>query len=484
MKKGSSGEKDRSEDRAPAEAGRRGARTEEGAPASASATRTSSPRVVRLGGRGGVIAADRSSTPLSTLGEKMFSLSGVRAIMKDIVETLRHTDGRRLTNLSAGNPTILPEVEEMWRGFSREVTDGPDFGEIVCRYGSSQGYEPLIDAVVEWFNSYHGWGITRRNVLVTPGSQALYFFAANCFGGYGRDGRLRRIVLPLSPDYTGYEGAVLSEGVLRSHRPSVEVRPGHRFKYRPNLERLEVDDGVGAILFSRPSNPSGNVLTDSEVGTIVEMAADRDVPVVVDGAYSSPFPGLVYTEMAPVRAENVIHCMSLSKAGLPGERVGIAIGDERYLSVLESFQSNANIMSSRYGQAIAAVAIRSGELARLSADVIRPHYRRKIALLERAFDREMPGEVPWHLHLVEGGLFAWLWLRDLPVPDTVLYERIKREGVVVVPGSSFFPGLEDEWEHKRQCLRVSLTANDEEIEFGAAAIARCVEEAYDRGGAA
>jgi valine--pyruvate aminotransferase len=421
---------------------------------------------------------ERSSTSLTTVGEKMSSLSGVRAITRDTVETLARTDGDRLTNLSAGNPTILPEVEEMWRGLSRGLIDGPDFGDVVCRYGASQGYEPLLDAVVDWFNSNYGWGITRCNVLVTPGSQALYFFATNCFGGYGRDGRLRKIVLPLSPDYTGYEGMLLDEGVLRSHRPSVEILPGHRFKYRPTLERLEIGEGVGAVLFSRPSNPTGNVLTDAEVGEIVQMAAARDVPVVVDAAYSSPFPNLVYTEMAPVWAENVIHCMSLSKAGLPGERVGIAVGDERHLAVLESFQSNANIMSSRYGQAIAAEAIRSGELARLSEEVIRPHYRCKLALAEAAFDRELPEDLPWHLHLGEGGLFVWLWLQDLPVSDTVLYHRIKREGVLVVPGSFFFPGLEEEWDHKVQCLRVSLTATDEEIEFGAHAIARAVEEAY------
>ena len=50
--------------------------------------------------------------------------------------------------------------------------------------------------------------------------------------------------------------------------------------------------------------------------------------------------------MEPIFNEQIIHCMSLSKAGLPGERIGIAIGPSRYIKVMEAFQSNAAIHSS------------------------------------------------------------------------------------------------------------------------------------------
>lgn len=63
-------------------------------------------------------------------------------------------------------------------------------------------------------------------------------------------------------------------------------------------------------------------------------------------------------------------------------------------------------------------------------------------MLEGALEREMPGGVPWYLHAREGAMFGWLWLRDLPVTDVELYEKLKRERVIVVPGSFFFPGLE------------------------------------------
>lgn len=416
------------------------------------------------------------------VGDKMSTLSGVRMINKDTMDALRAEDADQWVNLGGGNPVVLPEAEEMWRRYTRELLEGPDFGDVICRYGASQGYEPLVEAVVELFNSRYGWGITRRNVLVAPGSQALIFFALNSFGGRDAQGGMRPIVLPVSPEYTGYGGAAMAADGLKAYKPSLDLLGPHRFKYRPDFEQLEIDDTVGAVLFSRPSNPTGNVLSDDETQRIVDLAAGYNVPVLIDSAYSVPFPNLVFTEMTPVFEENVVHLMSLSKAGLPGERVGIAIGDESLLSVLEPFQANANIHSSRYGQAIAAKAIESGELERLSETVIKPHYERKFAVLEGAFKREMPDEVPWYLHAREGAMFGWLWLRDLPVSDAELYESLKRDRVIVVPGSFFFPGLEGPWPHKRQCIRISLTAAEEEIERGVAAIARVVERAYARRG--
>ena len=140
---------------------------------------------------------------LTQFGDRMTQLTGVRAIMKDIQETLRAGRGQEFINLSAGNPVILPEVEQLWRDCTLDLLSSPEYGEVVCRYGSSQGYQPLIDAVVEDFNQRYGLQISDRNVLVTGGSQSLYFLAANAFGGYNAEGQLKHIVLPLSPDYTG-----------------------------------------------------------------------------------------------------------------------------------------------------------------------------------------------------------------------------------------------------------------------------------------
>ncbi|HEY9295427.1 MAG TPA: aminotransferase class I/II-fold pyridoxal phosphate-dependent enzyme, partial [Phormidium sp.] len=165
---------------------------------------------------------------------------------------------------------------------------------------------------------------------------------------------------------------------------------------------------------------------------------------------------------------------------LPGERIGIAIGDERMIQVLECFQTNMCIHSSRYGQAIAARAIESGTLADIATNVIRPYYQKKFDVVENTLDSSMPKDLPWFLHRGEGAIFAWLWLEDLPITDWEFYQQLKQVGVIVVPGSSFFPGLREEWAHKQQCIRISLTATDPEIETGMQHLAKVVEQVYEK----
>ncbi|HEY9639963.1 MAG TPA: valine--pyruvate transaminase [Coleofasciculaceae cyanobacterium] len=420
------------------------------------------------------------TTPtLTQFGDRMSHLSGVRAIMKDIIDTLRSGQGKDFINLSVGNPVILPEVEQLWRDCTMELLASSEYGEVVCRYGSSQGYQPLLAAVVDDFNQRYGLQLTERNLLITPGSQSLYFLAANALGGYTSDGDLKQIILPLSPDYTGYGGVTLIPEALKAYQPAIELSATpHRFKYRPDFSQLEINEQTGFVLFSRPCNPTGNVLTDDEVDKIAALAAAQDVPVLIDSAYAPPYPALNFTEMKPLFGNNIVHCLSLSKAGLPGERVGIAIGDERVLQVLEAFQTNLCIHSSRYGQAIAARAIRSGALADLSTRVIRPYYQSKFAVLESALDQAMPQALPWFLHLGEGSIFAWLWLQDLPISDREFYQLLKQVGVIVVPGNPFFPGLQTDWAHTHQCFRLSLTATDAELVTAMQRLAAVVEQVY------
>lgn len=416
---------------------------------------------------------------LTQFGLQMSNLTGVRAIMKDIIETLRAGNGHEFINLSAGNPVILPEVEQLWRDCTTDLLASKEYGEVVCRYGSSQGYQPLIDAVVKDFNTRYNLNLTDRNILITPGSQSIYFYAANAFGGYTKEGQLKDIVLPLSPDYTGYGGVSLIPEAVKSYQPSLDINETtHRFKYRPNFENLSINENTGCVIFSRPCNPTGNVLTDEELTKIATLAEAYNVPVFVDSAYAPPFPALNFTEMTPIFGKNIIHCLSLSKAGLPGERIGIAIGDEDIIQVLESFQTNMCIHSPRYGQAIASRAIASGALGNIAETVIRPYYQKKFTVLESTLDDAMSENLPWFLHRGEGAIFAWLWLKDLPMTDWDFYQELKKVGVIVVPGSSFFPGLREDWKHKNECLRISLTASDDDIQTVMKRIAQVAKKVY------
>jgi valine--pyruvate aminotransferase len=90
----------------------------------------------------------------------------------------------------------------------------------------------------------------------------------------------------------------------------------------------------------------------------------------------------------------------------------------------------------------------------------------------------MPKDLPWYLHRGEGAIFAWMWFQDLPITDWELYQALKQVGVIVVPGNSFFPGLREDWAHKQQCIRISLTAGDADIAIAMERLASVVTKVY------
>ena len=63
-----------------------------------------------------------------------------------------------------------------------------------------------------------------------------------------------------------------------------------------NFEGLDEIGDVGAICVSRPTNPTGNVVTDEEIERLGIVARARGVPLIVDNAYGLPFPGIVFRD--------------------------------------------------------------------------------------------------------------------------------------------------------------------------------------------
>ena len=69
----------------------------------------------------------------------------------------------------------------------------------------------------------------------------------------------------------------------------------------------------------------------------------------------------------------------------------------------------------------------------------------------------------WSLHRCEGSFFRWLRLTGLPIPTRELYQRLKARQVLVVPGENFFFGLDADWPHRTECLRLNCSGNPETV---------------------
>lgn len=413
----------------------------------------------------------------SKFGEKFNLYSGITQLMDDLNDGLR-TPGAIM--LGGGNPAAIPAMLDYFHQASEEMLASGELVAALTNYDGPQGKDVFVKALAQLFRETYGWDISEKNISLTNGSQSGFFYLFNLFAGQQPDGSHKKVLLPIAPEYIGYGDAGIDEDIFVSYHPEIELLDNGLFKYHVDFEKLTVDDSVAAICASRPTNPTGNVLTDEEVRKLDKLARENNIPLIIDNAYGLPFPNIIFEDVEPFWNENTILCMSLSKLGLPGVRCGIVIASEEITQALTNMNGIISLAPGSVGPALANHIIAKGDLLKLSSEVIKPFYKQKsqraVELLQQAITDER-----FRIHKPEGAIFLWLWFDELPITTMELYQRLKARGVLIVPGEYFFIGQKDEWDHAHQCLRMNYVQDDEMMQKGIAIIAEEVEKAYQQG---
>ncbi len=413
----------------------------------------------------------------SKFGEKFNQYSGITQLMDDLNDGLR-TPGAIM--LGGGNPAAIPAMLDYFHQASEEMLASGELIAALTNYDGPQGKDTFIKALAKLFRETYGWNISEKNISLTNGSQSGFFYLFNLLAGKQLDGSHKKVLLPIAPEYIGYGDAGIDEDIFVSYHPEIELLDNGLFKYHVDFEHLKVDNSVAAICASRPTNPTGNVLTDEEVRKLDKLARENGIPLIIDNAYGLPFPNIIFEDVEPFWNDNTILCMSLSKLGLPGVRCGIIIANETITQALTNMNGIISLAPGSVGPALANHIIENGDLLRLSSEVIKPYYKQKsqraVELLQQAIT-----DPRFRIHKPEGAIFLWLWFDELPITTMELYKRLKARGVLIVPGEYFFIGQEDEWDHAHQCLRMNYVQDDEMMQQGIAIIAEEIESAYREG---
>jgi len=403
--------------------------------------------------------------------------SGILQLMEDIGEAA--SSDRKIYMLGGGNPARIPKMEAIFREqMETMLAESTLFEDLIGGYDHPGGHQPFIASLCQQLNDTYGWQITPANVALTNGSQAGFGILFNLLSGTFEGSIFKKILLPLVPEYIGYADIGLGgNSIFHSFRPVIEKQGDRMFKYRVDFENLVVDESIGAICVSRPTNPTGNVITDQELQKLRGIARHQGIPLIIDGAYGLPFPSIVFREATPFWDENTILCLSLSKFGLPGVRTGIIIAHEALISIMRGSNAIFTLAPGSFGPWLTGKLVRAGKILSLSKEIVRPHYKKRsdavINLIYQSMD-----DLPVRVHVSEGAIFLWLWFEGLPISSQTLYERLKRRGVMVIAGQHFFPGLDDNWQHRHECIRVSYAAADEDVQAGIAIIGEEVRRAW------
>lgn len=414
---------------------------------------------------------------MSKFGEKFCQKSGILELMDDLGKALAGTDKKYM--LGGGNPSHIPQIQSTFRRRMEEIMHKEkEFEKMVGNYDTPQGHQEFIDTFVEFINELYGWGITAENVVTTSGSQSGFFTLFNILAGEYSDGTRKKILFPLAPEYIGYADVGLGEDLFISYKPEIEHIDKHTFKYHVDFSKLEITNDIAAICCSRPTNPTGNVLTDEEIEHLSKIAEENDIPLIIDNAYGEPFPNIIFKEVNLKWNKNMILTFSLSKIGLPSSRTGIIIADKEIVKAISNANAILSLANSSYGQYLVKDLMKTKEIVELSKNVIRPFYKERSDKALGHIKTFFPDDMSWHVHKSEGCLFLWMWFENMPITSKELYERLKQRNVIVVPGEYFFPGLKDDWRHKQECIRINYSHNVEDVEKGLEIIAEEVKKAY------
>lgn len=414
----------------------------------------------------------------STLGEKLTRHSGIVELMDDLGHALADAGDKPMIMMGGGNPAHIQAVQEVWRRRLAEIAaNAPECDRVLTNYDPPAGNLRFREALAACLSREYGWPLTAANVAVTCGGQSAFFYLFNLLAGDSPRGP-RRILLPLMPEYIGYADQGVGESLFTSRRPRIEHLGKHEFKYHVDFDALGLDDpsaggDIAGICVTRPTNPSGNVLTDGEIGRLASLARSRGIPLIIDNAYGEPFPGAVFEPTQLIWDPGVILTFSLSKLGLPGTRTGIIVADEDVVRRIASLTAIVGLANTNLGQAIVRPLLESGELITLGREVIRVYYLDKSWQAQAIVLQEFGDSFPYAIHRSEGAFFLWLWFPELPITTRELYERLKARGVLIVPGEYFFYGLESHapWPHATQCIRMTFTQSPETIARGVSIMA-------------
>jgi len=144
-------------------------------------------------------------------------------------------------------------------------------------YTPSIGILELRKAVQDEVEKTRGYRPDLEQIVITPGLKPGIFFSTLSIVNPGDE------VIYQDPGYPTY-GSVTSflgaKGVL------VPLLEENEFRMNPDDIKSRITDKTKLIIVNSPQNPTGSVITKSELEEIAELAEDHDIFIVSDEIYS------------------------------------------------------------------------------------------------------------------------------------------------------------------------------------------------------
>jgi len=292
-------------------------------------------------------------------------------------------------------------------------------------YAPTSGSETLKTIIANRYGSH----TSSKNILVTTGAIEADFLLSNVLVNQGDK------VIVLWPAYQALYSTAEARGAQLEFW---KLSPENNFQ--PDLKKLStmIDNKTTLLVLNIPNNPTGAVINEQQLKTILQWAEQYDFYVLCDEVYHELIfqPGIV-PPYARFLSERAISVESMSKAyGLSGLRLGWIAGPEEIIDKCWQWKDYTSISNSPISEYLAQFALTHFEqISERNYFII--HKNRGIL---KEWFRE--NNKYFHYFLPEAGVLCFPKLKNIPISSQQLaLDLFNSKSLLLVPGECFdMPG--------------------------------------------
>ncbi|MDM7935141.1 MAG: aminotransferase class I/II-fold pyridoxal phosphate-dependent enzyme [Methanothrix sp.] len=251
------------------------------------------------------------------------------------------------------------------------------------------------------------------------------------------------------PCYVAYAPDILLVG---GQPRMVPTRLEDEFRLQPEVVSGAVTEKTRALLLSYPNNPTGAIMTRSDLEELADVVVENDLLVISDEVYSKlSYSGshASFAQLEGMRDRTLI-LNGLSKShAMTGWRIGYALGDPALIGAMTKIHQYTMLCAPTMAQVAALEAMQKGEEEMLR---MRHEYDLRRRLFVSGLNR-----IGLDCFEPRGAFYAFPSIADWGLSSEEFAERLLRDQkVAVVPGSVFGPSGEG-------FLRCSYATSREEL---------------------
>ena len=356
--------------------------------------------------------------PAMKLAQRMIGIGTETAFEAAARARALEATGRHVIHLEIGEPDF-DTPENIREAAKRALDDG------FTHYGPPLGQPKLREAIAADSSMRRRFPVDPANVVVTPGAKPIMYYAILAMIEPGDE-----VIYP-DPGFPIYESMTRFTGGTPVPIP---LREENDFRMDPDEIRAAVTPRTRMIIFNTPHNPTGGVLTDSDLKAIADIAREHDLVVLADEIYGRIMYEGEFSSIAalPEMAERTIVLDGFSKAyAMTGWRLGYAILPSALVDPFSKLIINSVSCTSSFEQ-IAAVEALNGPQD--SVDAMVEEFRARRSLIVDGLN-SIPG---FRCRMPSGAFYAFPNVAGTGMNGSQLADRLLNDaGVCVLAGSAF-----------------------------------------------